>query len=286
MLLNPDGGVAAMYGAPAPGPTLLPDPVAVAFDGAGLVYVLDQERSRVLVFDRAGKIIRTIGSRGTGPGKLLAPSALAVSPGGTLYVADTGNGRIVRFTTSARTSAPSGASGRSAGSRSRPTAAASTAPTRRTNRITVSTATGGDLAEIGATGSSSGELRSPGGHRRRRGRERVGRRSRQRPRAGVLARTARCSAASASAAWAPGQFVEPVGIAVDCHGLVTVADSDNNRVQQFQVAPASACAALPAVAEPAGPDPLQPAGPAAAGAVGDADAHQRPPRASASSRCG
>ncbi len=58
-----------MYGAPAPGPTLLPAPVAVAFDAAGQVYVLDQERARVLVFDRAGKIIRTIGSRGIGPGQ-------------------------------------------------------------------------------------------------------------------------------------------------------------------------------------------------------------------------
>ena len=69
LLLNPDGSVAAMFGAPAPGPTLLPDPVAVAFDAAGLLYVLDQERSRVLVFDRGGKIIRTIGSRGRGAGQ-------------------------------------------------------------------------------------------------------------------------------------------------------------------------------------------------------------------------
>ena len=60
--------------------------------------MLDQRRSRVLVFDRGGKIIRTIGSRGSGPGKLLAPSALAVA-GGRVYVADTGNGRIVRFST-------------------------------------------------------------------------------------------------------------------------------------------------------------------------------------------
>jgi hypothetical protein len=43
-LLNPDGTVAAVFGSPAPGPTLLPDPVAVAFDAAGLAYVLDQRR--------------------------------------------------------------------------------------------------------------------------------------------------------------------------------------------------------------------------------------------------
>src|SRR5262249_46633314 len=98
-LLNPDGSVAAAFGSPAPGPTLLPDPVAVAFDVAGNAYVVDQRRSRVVVFDRTGRIVRTIGSRGSGAGKLLAPSAIAVSAGGTVYVADTGNGRIARFTT-------------------------------------------------------------------------------------------------------------------------------------------------------------------------------------------
>jgi tripartite motif-containing protein 71 len=52
----------------------------------------------------------------------------------------------------------------------------------------------------------------------------------------------------------PGQFVEPAGIAVDCHGLVTVAEADNNRVQQFQVPPVAGCAALPPVVNP--PDPI------------------------------
>ena len=52
-LLNPDGTIAAVWGSPAPGPTILPNPVAVAFDAAGTAYVLDQRRARILVFDRA-----------------------------------------------------------------------------------------------------------------------------------------------------------------------------------------------------------------------------------------
>jgi hypothetical protein len=51
----------------------------------------------------------------------------------------------------------------------------------------------------------------------------------------------------------PGQFIEPVGIAVDCRGLVTVADSDNNRVQTFQAATPGACAALPQIQSPPAP---------------------------------
>ena len=58
---------------------------------------LDQKRSRVLVFNRGGKIIRTIGSRGTKAGQLLAPSAVAVSAAGVVYVADTMLGRLWGF---------------------------------------------------------------------------------------------------------------------------------------------------------------------------------------------
>ncbi len=51
-----------------------------------------------------------------------------------------------------------------------------------------------------------------------------------------------------------GQFVEPTSVSVACNGLVTVTDTDNNRVQQFAFPPTSACAPLPAVKNP--PDPI------------------------------
>jgi hypothetical protein len=50
-----------------------------------------------------------------------------------------------------------------------------------------------------------------------------------------------------------------MGIAVDCHGLITVADTDNNRVQPFQGAAPGACAALAPVQSP--PDPVLPTQP-------------------------
>ena len=134
-LINPDGSVAAMFGAPAPGPTLLPDPVAVAFDGSGLLYVVDQQRSRVIVFDREGKIIRTIGNRGRGPGQLLG----AVRGGRRRRRARLRRRHRQRPDRALHhrrhaPRAPSGASARSAASRSRPTARGSTAPTRRRGR--------------------------------------------------------------------------------------------------------------------------------------------------------
>jgi DNA-binding beta-propeller fold protein YncE len=247
-LLNPDGSVAAAFGAPAPGPTLLPDPVSVAFDASGLLYVLDQERSRVLVFDRGGKIIRTIGSRGSGPGKLLNPSAIAVSSSGFVYVADTGNERIVRYTTNGTHVGSFGRFRTIRGIATSPDGKLVYAADAGTNRITVMTSSGGDVAEIGV-----GDLKSPAqiavdaagqvwvadrGHDR------------------VIAYRADGSLLTTfgERGIAAGQFVEPAGISVDCHGLVTVAEADNNRVQQFLVGSLAPCGSLPAITPP--PDPI------------------------------
>ena len=115
-----------------------------------------------------------------------------------------------------------------------------TRPTRRPTGSRVSTATGGDLAEIGATGSAPGELRSPGGIAldgagnvwvADRGNERV---------AGLHARRRAAAALRRARRRRRGSSSSRPASRVDCHGLVTVADADNNRVQQFQFAPASA----------------------------------------------
>ncbi|MDA0180678.1 NHL repeat-containing protein [Solirubrobacter phytolaccae] len=257
-LLRPDGGVVAAFGAPAPGPTLLPDPVSVAFDASGMLYVLDQQRSRVLVFDRGGKIIRTIGSRGTKAGQLLAPSAVAVSPQGVVYVADTGNGRIVRFRTSGthigsigRFRALRGVAVSADGSRVYASDAG-------TNRISVMTGSGGDLAEIGV-----GELKSPA-EVTLDGAGNVWVADRGNDRVVSYSPDGVALAAFGTRGTGPGQFIEPTGISVSCNGTVTVAEADNNRLQQFQVPPTGACASLPAITPPPNPilatqpDPVPP----------------------------
>ena len=252
-LMNPDGSVAAMFGAPAPGPTLLPDPVAVAFDSSGLLYVVDQERSRVLVFDREGKIIRTIGSRGRGPGQLLAPSAIAIDANGRMYIADTGNGRIVRFTTSGTHLGSFGRFRTVRGVAVTPDGSRVYGSDASTDKITVMTGTGGDLAEIGARGDGPGELDSPA-QLALDGAGNVWVADRGNNRIQVFTADGAPLLGFGERGVGAGQFIEPVAVSVACNGLVTVADADNNRAQQFQFPPSSACTALPAVKNP--PDPI------------------------------
>lgn len=73
------------------------NPMDLAFDGNGRLYVLDGGNDRVQVFDAEGKYLATRGRSGSGPGDLSRPSGMWVYPDGELLVADTGNGRIQRY---------------------------------------------------------------------------------------------------------------------------------------------------------------------------------------------
>lgn len=70
---------------------------ALAFDGAGNVYVLDGRRGVVTVVDSGGALVRTVGTPGEGPGELRFPAALAVHPDGAVTVYDPGHGGFVVY---------------------------------------------------------------------------------------------------------------------------------------------------------------------------------------------
>ena len=100
----------------------LDDPVAVDVDGAGNIYVLEKNMSRVRKIDAVTGIINTVVGLGfpgfSGDGgpatnaRLNRPEGLAVSTAGDLYIADTSNRRIrfVNATTGIITTAAGGGS--------------------------------------------------------------------------------------------------------------------------------------------------------------------------------
>jgi DNA-binding beta-propeller fold protein YncE len=86
-------------------------PLALAFDKAGNLYVTDQSGAapKVEVFDRAGGVVRVMGA---GDGLTFA-NGIAVDGAGLVYVADSNNGRLLVFDSSG---AIVGRVGRGAGS--------------------------------------------------------------------------------------------------------------------------------------------------------------------------
>jgi DNA-binding beta-propeller fold protein YncE len=78
-------------------------PTGVAVASNGDIYISEghgetrANNSRIMVFTRDGKFIKTFGTRGTGDGQLRSPHALAFDSHDHLYVADRGNSRVVIF---------------------------------------------------------------------------------------------------------------------------------------------------------------------------------------------
>ncbi len=78
-------------------------PTGVAVASNGDVYISEghgettDNNSRIVVFDKNGKFLRTFATRGTGDGQLRSPHAIAMDSQDRLYVADRSNSRIVVF---------------------------------------------------------------------------------------------------------------------------------------------------------------------------------------------
>lgn len=69
----------------------------VGFDGRGNLHVLDREAGRVVVVDREGRHLRTVGRQGDGPGEFRMPGAMAVARDGRVVVFDMGHRALLVF---------------------------------------------------------------------------------------------------------------------------------------------------------------------------------------------
>lgn len=73
------------------------DPIAMAADRGGALYLADSERDRVIAFDFAGNPIAVIGGFGTRPGSFRGLRGLAVTPRSVLVTAERTNARVQRL---------------------------------------------------------------------------------------------------------------------------------------------------------------------------------------------
>jgi len=105
------GRLVAGWNLAAAPPSSLKKPAAVAVDGRGTFYVLDQDANRIKRLSSTGALLGSWGTLGSGPGQLRNPGALAVDTTGNVYVADSGNDRIQKFSSTGRLLASWGRSG-------------------------------------------------------------------------------------------------------------------------------------------------------------------------------
>ncbi len=104
----------------------LQQPVSVAVNRTnGTVYVvdhggIDSDKHRVLMYDKSGRLLRSIGSRGEAAGQFNLPTDAAIGRDGTLYVLDAGNFRVQMFDSSGEFLGQWGALGKGFGQFARP----------------------------------------------------------------------------------------------------------------------------------------------------------------------
>ncbi len=143
-------------------------PVGVAVDFSGNVYVTDMGNDRVQVFNGSGVWQYSFGGTGSGPGQFLRPYGISIN-GGDLYVVDTGNYRVQKFTLAGSFLLQWGSQGSGNGQFQRPrgVAASGTGSVFVTDdsldRVQSFDGLGAYQLQWGTTGSSPGEFRGPNG---------------------------------------------------------------------------------------------------------------------------
>ncbi len=88
------------FGSPGSGQGQLNYIGGIAINASGVLYVSDSGNNRVEEFNEEGKYLSQFGAYGSGSGQLSSPSAVALDSSGDLWIIDQGNYRVEEFSSS------------------------------------------------------------------------------------------------------------------------------------------------------------------------------------------
>lgn len=197
-------------------------PRGITADGEGNIYVSDTQNERIEKFDKSGKFLSAFGSKGSAEGQFnvmaedavgTGPSGMAVDASGNLYVADTWNHRVQKFDKAGKFITQWGSFG------------TLTDPDTAKDPASNSMFWGPRDIGIGPDGSV---YVTDTGNKRVLIFDANGKFLRK-----IDSGLSKDKVDSNYLFNKPGEFNEPIGLAVDGAGNVYVADTRNNRVQKF-----------------------------------------------------
>jgi tripartite motif-containing protein 71 len=144
-------------------------PTSIALDRQDNVYISDEYRHDVQVFDRDGHFMHGWGTFGSDDGQLNRPSGLAVDTDGYVLVVDGLNDRVQRFSAGGRLLSKWGEAGDGPGQFNLPWGVAVGRQGQiyvadwRNDRVQKFSSDGEYLASLGSSGSGDGQLSRPAG---------------------------------------------------------------------------------------------------------------------------
>jgi YD repeat-containing protein len=217
------------------------DPLGIAIDSSGNVWVVDSGNNRVEEFSPEGAYIKSVGSKGSGKTEFKEPKGIAFS-GKNLYVSDYGNNRIEELSGSGTYLAEFGTKGSGNGQLDGPYGIAADpvagdlyVTDSLNNRVQEFTTAGVFMTKFGSEGTGTGQFKDPLGLTiNNEGSVYVGDSGNSRVEAWgqVLAAPVYTSKVGTVGS-ENGQLKEPRGTAMAKNGNVYVLDTANNRVEEF-----------------------------------------------------
>ena len=226
------------WGSTGTGDGQFDQPVGVAADSTGNVYVADTNNDRIQKFNSTGTFLTKWGTFGVGDGQFNEPNGIGIDSSNNLYVADINNNRVQKFTSASVFMTKWGSFGAGDGQFNLPGGVAVDSSNNvyvtdfSNNRIQKFTSAGAFITKWGSAGGGDGQFSGPIG---------IG----TDPSSNVyvadfnnnrvqkFTSTGTFITKWGSAGAGDGQFGRPSGIAVDASSNVYVADSDNDRIQKF-----------------------------------------------------
>jgi len=224
-------GYRSSFGSSGTGNGQLDGPRGAAIDAEGNIWVADTENSRIVKFNSSGEYLSKFGTLGSGNGQLSHPCALAFDSSGNIWVADTGNNRIEKFSPEGVYLAKVGSTGSGSGQFKEPKGIALLSD----DSIWVAD-TGNNrvqrFSSAGAYVSSVTGLSGPTGISRRgfvllvadTGNDRI---------ANITPGSSTPTGSFGSSGSGDGQMESPEGIGSDGMGHYWVADTGNDRLDEF-----------------------------------------------------
>jgi len=142
-------------------------PTAIDVDRQGNIYLADEHRHDVQVWDKDHSFVRKWGGLGNGDTQMNRPAGLAIDSQGTVLVADALNNRVLRFRSDGKLLAKWGSAGAGEGQFNMPWGIGVDGNDDvyvadwRNDRVQKFSPDGEYLATYGSSGSGIGELRRP-----------------------------------------------------------------------------------------------------------------------------
>ena len=209
------------------------DPMGVAVDENGNIYVTDRESHRLSKFNSDGKLVKTVGGKGGRTGQFDWPHGIALSKDNKLFVCDSNNHRIQVFDTNLKFISCFGKEGSGEGEFRYPYDLtfdpAGDVYVTDNHRVQVFSQNGTFLRTFGSFGSGPGELSEPHGicvdH------DYVYVVEWLNSRVSVFYTSGAFITSFGRRGSGEEELSNPCGIAIDEDGFLYVCDSRNNRIQ-------------------------------------------------------